>query len=209
MVFLDIIVHQKLAYPWKTRAPMIRYRSSQQLSLAVVTGPCKPLWMGRIARCTPWDELAEGHYQDLAVKQGCPAKDDHRVIGAVIIKHKLCLSDQKTVATTQENPYLPYFVGLSGYQRDAPFAPSLWVEVRKRMGSGVFEVFYGAIIAAVEKAKAKAKRKPAPGRRPKPGKDEVQQPTAITYQYQRSTIPGWSSRNGFSILLEISLKRSA
>ncbi len=39
------------------------------------------------------------------------------MIGAVIIKHKLCLSDRETVAQIQENPYLQYFVGLPGYQR--------------------------------------------------------------------------------------------
>jgi len=160
---------------------MIRYRSSKQLSLAEFDWPFQTALDGnnrwvRMSRCIPWDELSEGYYQGLAVKQGRPAKDARLVIGAVIIKHKLCLSDQETVAQIQENPYLQYFVGLSGYQMEAPFAPSLLVEIRKRMGTGVFEVFHGAIIAAVEKAKAKAKRKPAPGRRLKPGKGEAQQP---------------------------------
>ena len=109
----------------------------------------------QMSRCIPWDELAEGYYQALSVKQGRPAKDARRVIEAVIIKHKRCLSDQETVAQIQENPYLQYFVGLSGDQREAPFAPSLWVEIPKRMGAGVFEVFHGAIIVAVEKAKAR------------------------------------------------------
>ncbi len=81
-------------------------------------------------------------------------KDARLAIGAVIIKHKLCLSDRETVAQIQENPYLQYFVGLTGYQMDAPFAPSLLVEIRKRMGVSVFEVFHGAIIDAVDQAKA-------------------------------------------------------
>jgi IS5 family transposase len=89
--------------------------------------------------------------------QGRPTKDARLVIGAVIIKHKLCLSDEETVAQIQENPYLQYFVGLPGYQMEAPFAPSLFVEIRKRMGQGVFEVFKGAIIDTVEDAKAKKK----------------------------------------------------
>jgi hypothetical protein len=45
-----------------------------------------------------------------------------------IIKHKLCLSDAETVQQIQENPYLQYFVGLSGYQKKAPFASSLFVD---------------------------------------------------------------------------------
>ena len=61
------------------------------------------------------------------------------VIGAVIIKHKLCLSDEETVRQIQENPYLLFFVGLSRYQTEPPFAPSLFIEIRKRMGQTVFE----------------------------------------------------------------------
>jgi hypothetical protein len=74
-----------------------------------------------------------------------------------VIKHRLCLSDEETVAQIQENPYLQYFVGLTGYQMEAPFAPSLFVEIRKRMGQGVFEIFQGAIIDALEDAKVKKK----------------------------------------------------
>ena len=51
-------------------------------------------------------------------------------------------------------PTHQYFVGLPGYQMEAPFAPSLFVEIRKRMGQSVFEVFHGAIIEAVEEARA-------------------------------------------------------
>ncbi len=37
-------------------------------------------------------------------------------IRAVSDKHKLCLSDRETMAQIQENHYLQYFVGLTGYQ---------------------------------------------------------------------------------------------
>jgi hypothetical protein len=50
-------------------------------------------------------------------------------------------------------------VGLTGYQMDAPFALSLFLEIRKWMGQGVFEIFQGAIIDALDEAKAKLKRK--------------------------------------------------
>jgi IS5 family transposase len=56
----------------------------------------------------------------------------------------------ETVLQIQENPYLQYFVGLPGYQQAAPFAPSLLVEIRKRMGEAVFEGFHRAIIEAHE-----------------------------------------------------------
>lgn len=141
---------------------MIRYRSHKQRSLAEFDWPFQTAldennrWV-KMSECIPWDELAQGYYQGLSARQGRPAKDARLVIGAVIIKHKLCLSDEETVAQIQENPYLQYFVGLTGYQMAAPFAPSLFVEIRKRMGQSVFEVFHGAIIEALEEARAKNK----------------------------------------------------
>ena len=156
------MMHGKHANLTKNRAPMIRYHSQKQLPLAEFDWPFQTAldennrWV-TMSQCIPWDALAEGYYQGLSLKQGRPTKDARLVIGAVIIKHKLCLSDEETVAQIQENPYLQYFVGLAGYQMETPFAPSLFVEIRKRMGHGVFEVFQGAIIDAVEDAKAKKK----------------------------------------------------
>jgi hypothetical protein len=138
---------------------MIRYHSQKQQSLAEFDWPFQTAldennrWV-KLSECVPWDELAEGYYQGLADTQGRPTKDARLVIGAVIIKHKLCLSDRETVAQIQENPYLQYFVGLPGYQMEAPFVPSLLVEVRKRMGKTVFDVFEAAIINSVESARA-------------------------------------------------------
>ena len=48
--------------------------------------------------------------------------------------------------TSAENMYLQYFVGLKVFQSKAVFVPSLFVEIRKRMGEQVFEVFEQSII---------------------------------------------------------------
>jgi len=155
-------MHGKQANLTKNRAPMIRYHSHKQLTLAEFDWPFQTAldesnrWV-KMNQCIPWDALAEGYYQGLSTTQGRPSKDARLVIGAVIIKHKLCLSEEETVAQIQENPYLQYFVGLAGYQMEAPFAPSRFVEICKRMGPDVFEIFQGAIIDAVEDAKSKRK----------------------------------------------------
>jgi IS5 family transposase len=134
---------------------MIRTTSSKQLTIAEFDWPFETAldknnrWV-KLSQCIPWDELAESYYQGLPADRGRPLKDARLVIGAVIIKHKLCLSDVETVLQIQENPYLQYFVGLPGYQATAPFAPSLLVEIRKRMGEAVFEGFHRAIIEAHE-----------------------------------------------------------
>ena len=144
-------MHAKHAKAIKNRAPMIRSHSGKQLNLTEFDWPFQSAldennrWV-KLSQCIPWDALAQGYYQGLSLKQGCPAKDARLVIGAVIIKHKLCLSDRETVAQIQENPCLQYFVGFPGYQMAAPFAPALFVEIRKRMGQGVFEVIQGAAL---------------------------------------------------------------
>ena len=143
---------------------MIRTTSSKQLTLAEFDWPFETIldkhnrWV-KLSDCLPWDELAESYYQGMRADRGRPMKDARLVIGAVIIKHKLCLSDVETVLQIQENPYLQYFVGLAGYQAGAPFAPSLLVEIRKRMGETVFEGFHQAIIEAHE---SKKRGKPDP-----------------------------------------------
>ena len=125
-------MHEKLATALKKRAPMIRTQSHRQLSLADFDWPFQTAldednrWV-KMSECIPWDELAEAYYEGLSNTHGRPTKDARLVIGAVIIKHKLCLSDRETVAQIQENPYLQYFVGLPGYQMEAPFAPSQFV----------------------------------------------------------------------------------
>jgi hypothetical protein len=111
----------------------------------------------KVSQCIPWDALAEGYYRSFSASQGRPAKDARLVIGTVIIKHKLYLSAEETVQQIQENSYLHYFVGLPEYQMQVPFVPSLFVEIRKRMGQEVFEAFHGAIVDAVERKRTKSK----------------------------------------------------
>jgi len=146
-------VHEKRAIPLKKRAAMIRTTSSKQLTIAEFDWPFDTVldkhnrWV-KLSGCIPWDELAECYYQGFVADRGRPMKEARLVIGAVIIKHKLCLSDVETVQQIQENPYLQFFVGLPGYQTAEPFASSLFVEIRKRMGEAVFEGFHRAIIEA-------------------------------------------------------------
>lgn len=67
----------------------------------------------------------------------------------------MCLSDEETVQQIRENFYLQCFVGFPAYQDKQPFAPSLFVEIRQRMGEQTFAHFHQAIINATEKDKAK------------------------------------------------------
>ena len=50
------------------------------------------------------------------------------------LKEKLGTSDRETVEQIKENPYLQYFLGLSGYSNEAPFEASMLVHFRARNG---------------------------------------------------------------------------
>ena len=55
------------------------------------------------------------------------------IVGAMIVKHKLCLSDQETIGIIRENPYMQYLCGLSEFTDTPIFDPSLFVTIRKRI----------------------------------------------------------------------------
>jgi IS5 family transposase len=157
-------VQENQTNPSQNLALMIRYKSQKQMTLDGFVTPFQTAldknnrWV-KMSNCIPWDELALGYYRGLSSDQGRPAKDARLVIGAVIIKHKLSLSDEETVKQIQENPYLQFFVGLPGFQTKQPFAPSLFVEIRRRMGEEAFKQFEQAIVDRIEKrSKQKTKR---------------------------------------------------
>ena len=141
---------------------MIRYKSSKQLSLdgfeLPFGGKLKETnrWV-KWSEIIPWDELASSYYKTMNANQGRPCKDARLVIGSLIIKHKLTLSDEETVLQIQENPYLQFFVGFSRYKDEQPFAPSLFVEIRKRMGKDVFTEFENTILEKIGKARGRQK----------------------------------------------------
>lgn len=82
----------------------------------------------------PWNKLSWFYYSRMDKKMGAGAIDARIVLGALIIKHHEGLSDEGTIENIQENLYMQYFLGLSSFKREAVFAPSLFVEIRKRLG---------------------------------------------------------------------------
>ena len=173
---------------------MIRYRSQNQLTLDGFETPfqteldAENRWV-KLSECIPWDALADAYYVGLTSTQGRPTKDARLVIGAVIIKHKLSLSDEETVQQIQENPYLQYFCGLPDFTKEPPFAPSLFVEIRKRMGQGMFESFHEAILAAVqaERLKSQAGKRSQGKTSPKGSDQDEEPPTGGTPEASEAT----------------------
>jgi len=127
---------------------MIRTEADRQLTFILpFGGRLKPenRWV-RLSAVVPWDELDAAYNSVMSMKEGRPCKPARLVIGAMIIKHKLNLSDEETVLQIQENAYLQYFCGYETYIDAIPFVPSLFVEIRKRMGADMFASFEQAIV---------------------------------------------------------------
>ena len=86
-----------------------------------------------MAERIPWDSIVH-HYDKLfTAKEGRPPISGRVVLGAVIIKHLLHLTDRETIAQLQENMFMQYFLGYSSFNNEAPFSPSLFVEIRERL----------------------------------------------------------------------------
>ncbi|MCL3853732.1 transposase [Parabacteroides sp. GYB001] len=76
------------------------------------------------------------------------------IVGALVIKHKMNLSDEETILAIEENPYMQYFVGLSEFTDKPIFDSSLFVAIRKRLGTADFnDMSVSLLTLQVEKAR--------------------------------------------------------
>lgn len=92
---------------------MIRYKSTRQLSITEFSTPFEAnldptnRWV-RLANEIPWDDLAYVYYQKLHQRMGARVIDARIVIGAMIVKHRMKLSDVDTIEYIRENVYFVY-----------------------------------------------------------------------------------------------------
>jgi hypothetical protein len=123
---------------------MIRYQSQHQMPIEEFQTPFelklsrKNRWV-KLAQAMPWDALVKIYIRTLSKQHGRPAINPRIVIGALIIKHKEVLSDEKTIEAIQENVYEQYFLGLTQYHEEPIFDSSLFVTIRKRIGVEAFD----------------------------------------------------------------------
>ncbi len=87
----------------------------------------------KLAALIPWSEFEAEYASQFSQTMGAPAKPFRMALGALIIKEYLGTSDEETVEQIKENPYLQYFLGLTGYTNKAPFEASMLVYFRKRL----------------------------------------------------------------------------
>jgi len=124
----------------KKRASRQAYISQGQLVIEGFESPFSQeldksnRWVA-LADRLPWDELANLYLKKCPPKStGRPPLNPRIVMGALIIKHLCNLDDRETISQITENIYMQYFLGYPGFDSQPPFDPSLFVEIRKRMG---------------------------------------------------------------------------
>lgn len=99
-----------------------------------------------MAQVIPWDDLVGEYTKAMREDFGRPGINPRIVIGSLIIKHMCGFSDEETVEHISENIYMQYFLGYEAFSDKIPFDPSLFVQIRKRLGLEVFEKMNRSIL---------------------------------------------------------------
>ena len=107
---------------------MYKFERYRQLGLADFNQPAglkmnpENRWVKK-AETIPWDAIEEKYAKLFPSKTGMPAKPLRMALGSLLIQKQLGFSDRELVEEITENPYFQYFIGLPGYQMEAPFVP--------------------------------------------------------------------------------------
>jgi len=121
---------------------MYKFETYRQFGLADFDGPIgfkmnpENRWVKKAATI-PWNDIEVKYAKLFPSKTGMPAKPLRMALGSLMIQKQLGFSDRELVEELTENPYFQFFIGLPGYQPEAPFVPSLLVEFRKRLNDDV------------------------------------------------------------------------
>jgi len=133
---------------------MVKYESTQQLSILEFKTPFQTSlrtdnkWV-KLSGIVPWDSFATLYMNAMDKQMGRPGLSPRIVLGALIIKHIKKLDDRGTIEEIQENPYMQFFLGLKEFTTEPVFDPSLFVDIRKRIGKEMFDKLNEMVIESV------------------------------------------------------------
>ena len=86
------------------------------------------------AQIIPWAKIENRYAALFPSKTGNVAKPLRLALGALLIQQEYGYADEEIVMQIQDNPYLQYFCGYSGFDDSKPpFDPSSMVHFRKRI----------------------------------------------------------------------------
>lgn len=107
-------------------------------------------WVKKAQRI-PWNEIEHRYAALFTNNKGNVAKSLRLALGACIIQAEYGFSDMETALEIQENPYLQYFCGYSGYDDEhVPFDASTMVYFRKRLTAEILGEINEMILRKIE-----------------------------------------------------------
>jgi len=106
----------------------------------------------QLAGLIPWDKLVPHYEQTFTSKEGRTPINGRVVIGALIIKHYLNITDRETIQQIRENMFMQYFLGYSSFTNEAPFSPTMFVTIRERMNLELMNKITDEVIKHGEKS---------------------------------------------------------
>lgn len=115
----------------------------------------------RLASLIPWAEFEDEYSSHFGIS-GNDAYPVRMALGSLVIKERMKVTDEETVAQIRENPYLQYFIGKQEYSTKQPFDPSLMVHFRSRISAQML-LRVNEVVCAPKK---KAERKDGNGNEP-------------------------------------------
>ncbi len=107
----------------------------------------------KLSEVIPWDHLSVYYMKTMSSATGRLGVSPQTVIGAILIKHKLKLSNVETIETIKENPFMQFILGLSEFQEEPLSDSSLFVTIRRWMSAELFDQFNQEIIKCAEARK--------------------------------------------------------
>ena len=169
---------------------MINYISERQLSIEEFKTPFQTSLLSdnrwvKLSYVVPWDDFASAYISMMNPDFGRPGVSPRLVLGALIIKHKEKLDDRGVIAAIQENIYMQFFVGLKEFNPKPIFDPSLFVEIRKRVGKDIFDSLNVKLIKSVSEDKDKKhnNKKGNDDDKTPPNKGKLQADATVADQY--------------------------
>lgn len=89
----------------------------------------------KLAGIIPWSSVEDVYAANFTSHTGPQALPARMAFASLIIQVKLSLTDEETVETIAENPYMQFFIGLEKYEQKPPFDSSMMTHFRKRFNA--------------------------------------------------------------------------
>ena len=154
----------KLLKVYRKRASTPQYVSPNQLILAGFETPFEQQltknnrWV-KLSHLIPWDKIVGQYDRQFTATEGRPPISGRIVLGALIIKHILHLTDEETIHQIEENMFMQYFLGYSSFTNESIFSPTLFVEIRKRLNQTIVNSISEIVVAHQKEIESKLAQK--------------------------------------------------